>query len=44
LSGGDIRGLKASWGRGDNLFDFLCLWYGVLARQMWRSILEGERF
>ena len=30
------------WRRGGNLFDFLCLWYGVSARQMWRCILAGE--
>jgi hypothetical protein len=33
-----------AWKRGGNLFDFLCLWYGVSARQMWRRILAGERF
>jgi len=32
------------WRRGGNLFDFLCLWYGISARQMWRRILAGERF
>lgn len=32
------------WQRGGNLFDFLCLWYGVSAREMWRRILAGESF
>ena len=32
------------WRRGGNLFDFLCLWYGVPARQMWQRILTGEQF
>ena len=32
------------WRRGGNLFDFLCLWYDVAPRQMWRRILVGERF
>jgi hypothetical protein len=32
------------WRRGGNLFDFLCLWYGVSAREMWRRILVGEQF
>ena len=32
------------WRRGGNLFDFLCLWYGISARQLWRRILAGERF
>ena len=32
------------WRRGGNLFDFLCLWYGVSARQMWQRILVGETF
>jgi len=33
-----------AWRRGGNLFDFLCLWYGVSAGEMWRRILIGERF
>jgi hypothetical protein len=33
-----------TWKRGGNLFDFLCLWYGVSAGEMWRRILAGERF
>ena len=32
------------WQRGGNLFDFLCFWYGVSARQMWQRILAGEQF
>ena len=32
------------WRRGGNLFDFLCLWYGLSARDMWRRILAGEQF
>ena len=32
------------WRCGGNLFDFLCLWYGVSAGEMWRRILAGERF
>ncbi len=32
------------WRRGGNLFDFLCLWYDVAPRQMWRRILAGEPF
>ena len=32
------------WRRGGNLFDFLSLWYGVSAREMWRRVLAGERF
>ncbi len=32
------------WERGGNIFDFLCLWYGVSSREMWRCILAGERF
>jgi len=32
------------WKRGGNLFDFLCLWYSVSARELWRRILAGERF
>jgi hypothetical protein len=32
------------WRRGGNLFDFLCLWYDVAPRQMWRRILAGEQF
>ena len=33
-----------AWRRGGNLFDFLCLWYGVSSREMWRRILAGEPF
>jgi hypothetical protein len=33
-----------TWKRGGNLFDFLCLWYGVSSREMWRHILAGEWF
>ncbi len=33
-----------TWGRGGNLFDFLCLWYGVSSREMWQRIRAGERF
>ena len=33
-----------TWKRGGSLFDFLCLWYGVSAGEMWRRILSGERF
>ena len=32
------------WQRGGNLFDFLCLWYGLSARDLWRRILAGEQF
>ena len=32
------------WRRGGNLFDFLCLWYGISASEMWRRILAGEQF
>lgn len=32
------------WKRGGNLFDFLCVWYDVTPRQMWRRILSGEQF
>ncbi len=32
------------WRRGGNLFDFLCVWYGVSARELWRRILAGEQF
>jgi hypothetical protein len=32
------------WRRGGNLFDFLCLWYGVTPREMWQRILAGESF
>jgi hypothetical protein len=32
------------WRHGGNLFDFLCLWYGVSSREMWRRILAGESF
>ena len=28
--------------RGGNVFDFLCRWYGVDAREMWRRIQTGE--
>jgi len=33
-----------TWQRGGSLFDFLCLWYGVAAGEMWRRILTGEVF
>jgi hypothetical protein len=32
------------WKRGGNLFDFLCLWYDLAPREMWRRILSGEQF
>lgn len=32
------------WRRGGNLFDFLCVWYGVSAREMWRRVRAGEAF
>jgi hypothetical protein len=32
------------WKRGGNLFDFLCFWYDVTTREMWRRILSGEQF
>jgi hypothetical protein len=32
------------WKRGGNLFDFLCLWYDLAPREMWRRILAGEQF
>lgn len=32
------------WRRGGNLFDFLCLWYDLAPREMWRRILTRERF
>jgi len=32
------------WRRGGNLFDFLCVWYGTSARELWRRILAGEQF
>ncbi len=32
------------WKRGGNLFDFLCLWYGLAPRELWRRILAGEQF
>lgn len=32
-----------TWGRGGNLFDFLCLWYGLSPREMWRRIRAGEQ-
>jgi hypothetical protein len=32
------------WKRGGNLFDFLCLWYGVTPRVLWQHILSGEQF
>jgi hypothetical protein len=32
------------WKRGGNLFDFLCLWYDVTPRVLWRRILAGEQF
>lgn len=28
---------------GGNVFDFLCRWYGVNAREMWRRIQTGEQ-
>lgn len=31
-----------TWRRGGNLFDFLCLWYDVAPREMWRRIQTGE--
>ncbi len=31
-----------TWQRGGNVFDFLCLWYGVDARTMWHRIQEGQ--
>jgi hypothetical protein len=32
------------WKRGGNLFDFLCLWYGVSAHELWRRLRAGEVF
>lgn len=32
------------WKRGGNLFDFLCLWYDVAPRELWRRILADEQF
>jgi hypothetical protein len=32
------------WGRSGNLFDFVCLWYGLSPAQMWRRIRAGEIF
>jgi hypothetical protein len=32
------------WKRGGNLFDFLCLWYDLAPREMWRRIRAGEQF
>ena len=32
------------WKRGGNLFDFLCLWYDVAPRELWRRLRAGEVF
>ncbi len=32
------------WQRGGTLFDFLCLWYGLDARELWHRILKGDTF
>jgi hypothetical protein len=31
-----------TWGRGGNVFNFLCFWYGVEPREMWRRIQQHE--
>jgi hypothetical protein len=33
-----------TWGRGGNIFDFLCQWYKLDARTMWQQIQAGEKF
>jgi hypothetical protein len=38
------RSGTATLGGGGNLFDFLCLWYDVSAREMWRHIRADEKF
>ncbi|PZW23897.1 CHC2-type zinc finger protein [Thermosporothrix hazakensis] len=30
-----------TWQQGGNVFDFLCHWYGLSAREMWKRIQEG---
>jgi hypothetical protein len=30
-----------AWGKGGNIFDFLCQWYKLDARNMWQRIQEG---
>jgi len=33
-----------TWGKGGNVFDFLCLYHRLDARTLWRRILAGETF
>jgi hypothetical protein len=33
-----------TWGQGGSVFDFLCLYYNLSARELWHRINEGARF
>ncbi len=42
FGGADPHWYCYTWGRAGNLFDFLCLYYGCSAQEMWQRVLLGN--